>query len=59
MKLVSGTFENGCGVIVEDQGNFYHLVVVNDCVTVGERECKKEDLENSLELLNDEVDFGL
>ena len=30
MKLISGTFQKGCGVIVEHNGNYYHKIVFED-----------------------------
>lgn len=27
MKVISGTFEKGCGVIVRYGGEYYHLIV--------------------------------
>lgn len=30
VKVLSGSFENGCGVIVHYMDNFYHLVVFED-----------------------------
>ena len=44
MKLISGTFENGCGVIVSHEGNYYHLVVVKDCIEIKGKKFYKEDL---------------
>ena len=45
MKLISGTFENGCGVIVGDKDGFYHVVVIDDCITIDGKKYYKEDLE--------------
>lgn len=44
MKLLSGTFENGCGVMVRHEGNFYNLIVNNDCVEIKGKKFYKEDL---------------
>lgn len=30
MKLISGTFQKGCGVIIERSGNYYHKIVFED-----------------------------
>lgn len=30
MKLLSGTFQKGCGVIIERNGNYYHKIVFED-----------------------------
>lgn len=45
MKLLSGTFENGCGVIVEDEDSYYHVIVRNDCITIDGKDYYKEDME--------------
>lgn len=30
MKLILGTFQKGCGVIIEHNGNYYHKIVFED-----------------------------
>lgn len=45
MKLISGTFENGCGVMVEDEDSYYHVIVRNDCITIDGKDYYKEDME--------------
>lgn len=45
MKLISGTFENGCGVMVEDKDGYYHAIVRNDCITIDGKDYYKEDME--------------
>lgn len=45
MKLISGTFENGCGIVINHNGNYYHLIVHDGYVVVGGKKIRKEDLE--------------
>ena len=45
MKLLSGTFEDGCGVVIAHKDEYYHLIVKDGCVVVDEKKVRKEDLE--------------
>ncbi len=45
LELISGTFENGCGVIIKDEdNNYYHVVVYKDTVVIDGMEYTKKDL---------------
>ena len=45
LELISGTFENGCGVIIRDEdNNYYHVVVYKDRVVIDGMEYTKKDL---------------
>lgn len=45
MKLLSGTFENGCGVVIAHKDEYYHLIVKDGYVVVNGNKVRKEDLE--------------
>lgn len=45
MKLISGTFEDGCGVVISHKDEYYHLIVRNGYVIVDGKKVRKEDLE--------------
>lgn len=53
IKILSGTFEKGCGVIVHhiQSNNFYHLIVFKDketsklFVEIGDKQYFEEDIE--------------
>nr|DAR20322.1 MAG TPA: hypothetical protein [Caudoviricetes sp.] len=45
MKLLSGTFEDGCGVVIVHKDEYYHLIVKDGYVLVDGKKIRKEDLE--------------
>lgn len=45
LKLISGTFEDGCGVVISHKDEYYHLIVKDGYVVVDEKKICKEDLE--------------
>lgn len=45
MKLLSGTFEDGCGVVISHKDEYYHLIVKDGYVVVDGKKVRKEDLE--------------
>ena len=45
MKLLSGTFEDGCGVIIAHKSEYYHLIVKDGYVVIDGKKVYKEDLE--------------
>ena len=45
MKLLSGTFEDGCGVVISHKDEYYHVIVKNGYVIVDGKKVSKEDLE--------------
>ena len=45
MKLISGTFENGCGVVISHKDEYYHLIVKDGYVVVNGNKVRKKDLE--------------
>lgn len=45
LKLISGTFEDGCGVIISHKDEYYHLIVKDGYVVVDGKRIRKEDLE--------------
>lgn len=53
IKLLSGTFEKGCGVVVKNlqSDNFFHLLVLKDKTTgklfveIGNKQYFEEDIE--------------
>lgn len=46
MKLLSGTFEDGCGVVIAHKDEYYHLIVKDGCVVVDGKKVRKEDLDS-------------
>ena len=45
MKLLSGTFEDGCGVVIAHRDEYYHLIVKDSYVVIDGKKVRKEDLE--------------
>ena len=45
MKLLSGTFEDGCGVVISHKDEYYHLIVKDGYVVINGKKVRKEDLE--------------
>lgn len=45
MKLLSGTFEDGCGVIIAHKDEYYHLIVKDGYVVIDGKKVCKENLE--------------
>ena len=49
MKLLSGTFEDGCVVVIAHKDEYYHLIVKDGYVVVDGKKVRKEDLEERSE----------
>ena len=45
LKLLSGTFEDGCGIMVSYNGKYYHLIVHDSYVVIDSKRFYKKDLE--------------
>lgn len=45
MKLLSGTFEDWCRVVISHKDEYYHLIVKDGYVVIDGKKVCKEDLE--------------